>query len=152
MGHAKLFQRHSWGYILSRKGVLGEKKKRLRTSALISHTENHFLTLCAASTRPATLWKKHRNTNELLTQSVFVVRVHVCVSSHPLAWSDPCSCEMFLSYVKLHIWMGRGRARWVQLTSGSRQDNGGRASIGRTKQRPPGSWPLRWEGLGYGIW
>ena len=111
-----------------------------------------FNPLCCLYMSCFNVKKTHRNTNELLTQSVFVVRVHVCVSSHPLAWSDPCSCEMFLSYVRLHIWMGRGRARWVQLTSGSRGDNGGRASIGRTKQRPPGSWPLRWEGLGYGIW
>lgn len=41
-----------------------------------------------------------------------------CMSSHPLPWSDPCSCEMFLSCVKLYSWMSSGRVRWVWLTSG----------------------------------
>ncbi|CAB1421649.1 unnamed protein product [Pleuronectes platessa] len=43
--------------------------------------------------------------------------------------------------------MGSGQARCVQLTSGSGRDNGGQACMGRTKQRPPDSRPLMWEGL-----
>lgn len=68
-----------------------------------------------------------------------------------LAWSDARFLEMFLSCVKLRSWMGRGWARWVQLTSGSRRDNGGQASMGRTKNRGPCAYgPCCGRGFGSG--